>query len=81
MITPTAAWRTAVRTTTVAALTAGVLIMGVASAHAAGTLAPLPDSGLLGSLGTTLNGLLSGVLSGGAINTILPTGILGGTGG
>ncbi|MFF1445098.1 hypothetical protein [Streptomyces sp. NPDC058295] len=78
MATPTVAWRTAVRTTTVAGLTAGLLIVGVASAQAAGTPAPAPNSNLLGSLITQLSGVTAGITNGNALSTLLPNGVLGG---
>ncbi|MDQ0960359.1 hypothetical protein QFZ66_004237 [Streptomyces sp. B4I13] len=78
MATPTTARRTAVRTTTVAGLTAGLLIVGVVGAQAADALAPSAGSGLLESLLPQVSNILSGVQSGNAISTLLPNGILGG---
>ncbi|MFJ9021673.1 hypothetical protein ACIRPU_17100 [Streptomyces sp. NPDC102259] len=78
MTTPSAAWRTTVRTTTVAAFAAGIFIVGVASAHAAAAPSPAPSSDFLGSLTQQLGNILSGITSGNATKTILPTGILGG---
>ncbi|MGW1785516.1 hypothetical protein ACWCQQ_41475 [Streptomyces sp. NPDC002143] len=71
MTIPTVVRRTAVRTTTVAVLTAGLLIVGVASAQAA-------EAPALGSLIPQVNNILSGILSGNALGTLLPNGILGG---
>lgn len=74
MATPTAAWRTAVRATTVAGLTAGLLIVGVAGAQAAGT--PAPNSDLLGGL----TGVIGGLMNGTGPSGILPIGLLGAAG-
>ncbi|MFH0175110.1 hypothetical protein ACIA6D_32675 [Streptomyces cacaoi] len=71
MTIPTLARRTAVRTTTVAVLTAGLLIAGIAGAQAA-------DAPALGSLVPQVNNILSGLLSGNAVSSLLPNGILGG---
>ncbi|WP_329218921.1 hypothetical protein OG352_21190 [Streptomyces sp. NBC_01485] len=71
MAIPTVARRTAVRTTTVAVLNAGLLIVGIASAQAA-------EAPALKSLIPQVNNILSGILSGNALSTLLPNGILGG---
>ncbi len=52
--------------------------MGVAGALKQPALRPRnPDSDFLGNLLQQVGNILSGVLSGGAINSILPEGILG----
>ncbi|MFF8189597.1 hypothetical protein ACF05L_01625 [Streptomyces bobili] len=71
MAIPTVARQTSVRTTTVAVLTAGLLIFGVPSAQAA-------EAPALGSLIPQVNNILSGILSGNALSTLLPDGILDG---
>ncbi|QJT02673.1 hypothetical protein G9272_22180 [Streptomyces asoensis] len=71
MTAPTLVRRTAVRTTTVAVLTAGLLIVSIAGAQAA-------DAPALGSLVPQVNNILSGLLSGNAVSSLLPNGILGG---
>ena len=78
MIAPTTAWRTAVRTTALVTLTTGLLIAGNASAQAAAPPAPTDSAGLIPGLLTQVNNVLSGVLSGDAVTTLLPSGILGG---
>ncbi|MCT9005428.1 hypothetical protein [Streptomyces rhizosphaerihabitans] len=79
MTTPTAVRRTAVRSMTVVALAAGLFALGVTSAQAAGTLAPLgpvPAPALLGNPADVLGYLLASPT--GTIGSVLPNGILGG---
>jgi hypothetical protein len=59
MTIPTA-YRTAVRTTAVVGLTAGLLIVGAASAQAADTPLP-PTDGLIGNVGAIVQGQLSNI--------------------
>ncbi|KPI31730.1 hypothetical protein OV320_0138 [Actinobacteria bacterium OV320] len=82
MIAPMTRWRTAVRTTAVVTLTAGLLLPGVTSAQAA---APAPSvtssdpvSSLLGQVTNVLANTLNGSALRGSPASILPNGILGG---
>ncbi|MDQ0585736.1 hypothetical protein QF030_007914 [Streptomyces rishiriensis] len=83
MTVPMTARRTVARTTAVVALTAAILVPGVASAQAAAAPAPSAASGdsLTGLLGQA-TGILSNILDGSALigspSSILPTGVLGG---
>ncbi|MCX4989879.1 MULTISPECIES: hypothetical protein [unclassified Streptomyces] len=88
MTTPTTVWRTAVRTTTVVAVTAGLLTLGVVSAQAADTPDPLAvvpaplsnASGVVNQLLTNASGVVNQLLANpsGTVSSILPDGILGG---
>ncbi|MFG2134805.1 hypothetical protein ACGFNV_44650 [Streptomyces sp. NPDC048751] len=78
MRNPTPVRQAVTRSATTVVLTSGLLAMGVAGAHA--VEAPGASSAPAGKV-DVLGGLVShmqGMLSGGALHTVLPGGILGG---